>query len=132
MDRRVLLTFLLLFSTSKSFNTIRLISDEGITEYDLDKTQDCFVSGSQYLCPSLHIENGWDLFQDEQFLDAVLSLTDGVPKLYNWNNGQMTETGAEIKVEFVDNKSDSLGTTEQKGRKVIKMKFLEIYNFYSN
>ena len=123
MDRRVVLTFLLLFSTSKSFNTIRLISDEGITEYDLDKTrQDCFVSDSQYLCPSLHIENGWDLFQDEQFLDAVLSLTDGVPKLYNWNKGQMTEPGAEIKVEFVDKGEENYTFKNKKG----------VSNYYPN
>ena len=135
MDWKIIPTFFVLFSASKSFTTIRLISDAGITKYDLDKAQNCFVSDfsdSEYFCPSHHRENSWDLFQDGQLSNFVLSQTDGEHKLYSFNDGQLTEIDAEIKVEFVDNKSDSLGTTEQKVRKGKKMKFQEIYNYHSN
>ena len=114
MGWRIISTFFVLFSASKSFDTIRLISDEGTTEYDYDKKQDCFVSDSQYLCSSPHMDNSWDLFQGGQFVNVVLSQTDGVPKLYDFNDGQLTEIDSEIKVEFVDKGKESYEYEYQK------------------
>ena len=123
MGQRVLSCLILYFCLSQSFNTFKLISEQGTTVYDYDEESECYVStesSSNYLCSSEKHENSWDLFVDGQIDEGlILSLTDEIPRLYEISNGQKTEI-VEVTAEFLE---------LEKGKQQIKN---HIYNTNQN